>query len=291
MCCIQAELSCVHLCQGKFFYYSLFLLVCQVKLANIRRRNKEKQTHHSSQHPIFSLIYVSNTVTDVNKSKVNSSEPRSPLKIRLKIVAAQLVMKFLCSFRARWRALLCFHSTLSAYEAKAKWWWEEKSGNHSGPDQAPAKRRLARRLPVIPISPAFTRTEIELNPLLLGPPHAFTWEFLTIVVKQAVNKGTHCSTDTHLPLPLSPVRESRAEILQILCSLVEIFCRCPLSPCARFYFVGVFRCRRSCMEKPCQTKAFWFRFLLHLEINDTNKTTQNFGSLIGHICFSPSNFQ
>ena len=89
----------------------------------------------------------------------------------------------------RSRTLLCFHSTLSAYEAKPKWWWEENSGNHSGPDQAPANKwRLACHLPVILISPAFTRAHKNKPPCFCAH-HAFTWDFLTIVVKQAVNKG------------------------------------------------------------------------------------------------------
>lgn len=98
-------------------------------------------------------------------------------------------------------ASLCFHSMVSAYEAKLIWWWEENSGNHRGPDQAPDKGRLALHLPLILISPAFkplcftdTRAYIrtKINSLV-QTLHAFThtdciFDFLTIVVKQADKK-------------------------------------------------------------------------------------------------------
>lgn len=102
--------------------------------------------------------------------------------------------------------LLCFHSMLSAYEAKLIWWWEENSGNHRGPDLAPDKDRLALRLPLILISAfkplclththtnthTLTHTTPEITPLV-QTLHAFTHthcnlDFLTIVVKQADKK-------------------------------------------------------------------------------------------------------
>lgn len=186
-----------------------------------------------------------------------------PLKIMLKIAASRVCRSGsdeISLLFPRSRALLCFHSTLSAYEAKLKWWWEGNSGNHSGPDQAPAKWRLARRLPVILISPAFTRARIEINPLLFGPTARLPETFSQLWSNRQSTKGTRCFTDTHLPLPLSPgharLPKSRAEIMPIFCSLVEIFCRCSLSPCTSFYFIFVFRCRQSCMEEPCRSKAF-----------------------------------
>lgn len=51
--------------------------------------------------------------------------------------------------------LLCFPSMLSAYEAKLIWRGEENSGNHRGPDLLSDKHRLALRLPLTLISPAF----------------------------------------------------------------------------------------------------------------------------------------
>lgn len=148
----------------------------------------------------------------------------------------------------RSRALLCFHSTLSAYEAKPKWWSEEKSENHSVPDQAPAKWRPARRLPVIVISPAFTRARIEINPLLFGPTTRLPETVSQLWSNRQSTKGTHCFTDTHLPLPLSSVRarlpKRHAEIMYILFSFVGIFCCCSLCLRTCFNFICVFRCRQ-----------------------------------------------
>lgn len=148
----------------------------------------------------------------------------------------------------RSRALLCFHSTLSAYEAKPKWWWEEKSGNHNVPDQAPAKWRPARRLPVIVISPAFTRARIEINPLLFGPTTRLPETVSQLWSNRQSTKGTHCFTDTHLPLPLLSVRarlpKRHAEIMYILFSFVGIFCCCSLCLRTCFNFICVFRCRQ-----------------------------------------------
>lgn len=99
--------------------------------------------------------------------------------------------------------------------------------------------------------PAFTRARIEIN-LLFGPTTRLPATFSQLWSNRQSAKGTHCFTDTHLPLPLSSVRaclpKSRAEIMQIVCSLVGIFCHCSLSLCTCFHFICVFRCRQSCME-------------------------------------------
>lgn len=120
-------------------------------------------------------------------------------------------MKCLCSFRAR-EHCSAFIPPFLLMKQNPKWWWEENSGNHSGPDQAPAKWRLARHPPVILISPCLhTHTRRNKPPFCLGPTTRLPDTFSQLWSNRQSTKGTRCFTDTHLPLPLSSVRCTAAE--------------------------------------------------------------------------------
>lgn len=190
----------------------------------------------------------------------------------------EISLHFPCSW-----ALLCFHSALSAYEAKLKWWWEENSGNHIGPAWSGTSQRwrLARRLPVILISPALTHAHIEIDPLLFGPTTPLPETFWQLWSNRQPTT-THCFTDTHLPLPLSSacvrLPKSHSEIMQTLFSQSEYSATALSSVCV-LIFTSFYKTKFHRVKD--------FIFLVHLETN-YNVTNQQLWLLIGaHLPFSP----
>lgn len=158
-------------------------------------------------------------------------------------------MKFLCSFRAcehcsAFIPPFCLWSKTDVMMGGKQW---KPQRAWSGTSQMKASSPSSSDTYL----PAFTRVSIEIN-LLFGPTTRLPETFSQLWSNRQSAKGTHCFTDTHLPLPLWSMRaclpKSRAEIMQIVCSLVGIFCHCSLSLCTCFHFICVFRCRQSCME-------------------------------------------
>lgn len=203
-------------------------------------------------------------------------------------------MKCLCSFRAREHCSAFIPPFLLMKQNRSDD-GEENSGNHSGPDQAPAKWRLARHPPVILICPAFTRTHGETNPLLSwGPPRVYLTLSHYCGQTGSQQRGPVASqTPTFLcrcRLCVHGCRRAAQKIMQRLCSLVGIFCPCSLSPCVVFTsFVNV-----GADEATWKSRVEPRPFLFYIYISGSpadklqcNKATQNFASLFGaHFFFS-----
>ena len=136
------------------------------------------------------------------------------------------VLKFLDIFRVCVcvcvcvRALLCFHSLLSAYVAKLIWWEEENSGNHRGPFRAPHQDWSSASstdtylscLQPFTVSHTHTHTHTEINTLVQNRPsiHLLTFtsiqSFSQVRSNRQTKRKTYYFSDTHLPyLLISPV--------------------------------------------------------------------------------------
>lgn len=97
---------------------------------------KTQRKHH--------LVFQSETfLKDV--TSVAETKPLQSITVYLAHTPKHLLSQFWCALFVIFsvRALLCFHSILTAYEAKLIWWGQENRGNHRGPELAPDKGRQA----------------------------------------------------------------------------------------------------------------------------------------------------
>lgn len=177
-------------------------------------------------------------------------------KLLLCVFATQVVMKFLSALARA--ALLSFHAfclwSKTEVMMGGKQWKPQRAWSGTSQMKASLPSSSDTYLPFL-----HTRTHRNKLPSSWATTR-LPETFSQLWSNRQSTKGTHCFTDTHLPLPLSTVRarlpKSRIEIMLILCSWVGIFCRCSLSLSTWFYFICVWRCRQSCIEEPCQTEAF-----------------------------------
>lgn len=155
-----------------------------------------------------------------------------------------------------WRALLCFQSTRFCLWSKAelmmggKQWKPQRARSGTSQTRASSPSSSDTYLPCL-----HTHTQRN-NPPSFRAHHTFTWDFLTIVVKQAVDKGDpslhrHPPSSAVIFCASARLPKSRADIIadtlfvpQSKCSVAADLIRVLV-----FTLVCVFGCKWSCIEK------------------------------------------
>lgn len=182
----------------------LFLLVCQIKIALVQHRNKVKSHFHNvlcQQHH-----WSERTKGGLKPSKAGSRNRAD--NCCFSKFTAQVVMKFLCTFRA---ALLSFCSLCLWSKTEVmmggKQWKPQRAWSGTSQMKASSPPSSDAYLPCLHTSTHF-----------FGPTTRLPETFSQLWSNRQSTKRTHCFTDTHLPAVIScRLLNSRSEIKQKLC--------------------------------------------------------------------------